>query len=1186
MRKAFFAGPLILASFLASAAFSYDNQVTHPGITEAALGIYGAKFGDQLTTEQRNWIISGSIAEDVSPRYLNHFYNPATGQGLTDEFQGLPAKYWAFHQDNWTSMGGDYSVPAILDNYRRGNYRLAYSGIGHILHLIQDMSVPAHTRNDAHGEGDPFEKWCQENGKININRINFIAVNNIESVFNSLSLFSHNDFLSFDTVPLSIEDKLIVKTEKDIYGATVNYGYYNGHKVILVYRLLNKIKYEFDFRVHLDYWNLLAPQAVGYSAGALDYFVRQFEQIDQEKKSATAQKDQAWWQVIQDLAEQVADNLRYSAGQSIAATGDSAYIGALNVLGQGQLWADDIRLFTESLAETVNTAAVSSSEVSQQIVQAAQDNWRQIAESIQKKTSGQTRSDDQILASLQKSAVGKTVSAAEPDSQVKGIKIVNGSGDNMDNLLDPAPDPETGQGIIEDEIEGNLHPAPSSGRVILLGDGTPPQTDIIGMPQSPASSTSASFQAASNEVGSSFQCDLDSSGWIDCLSRIELANLAEGGHTLAVRARDSSGNIDPVPAVYYWIVDTASPRADLASAPPVFSSSTQADLIMRADEISSFTCHLNADQAQVCPATTSYSGLIAGWQDFYFQPRDAAGNIGSTTLYSWLVDTATPTALITGLNSSYGQTGFTVAWTGTEPGSASFSGIADYDVEYQTGSDPWQIFASATSATAAIYGSDTEEEIAIRFRVRARDAAGNSGDWSPSSQTKISHRAEHLVISEVRIGGDTATDEFVELYNPTDTGIDLSGWRLSRLTSGGTAGNLLTSFPGIIIPPGGYYLVTHPTGYDGAVTADAVYSTANSIAADNTIILYSDAGLNIADKLGLGYAPEYETVSTANPAANQSAERKYISSSTAAALSSGLHRYSGNGYDTDNNAADFVINPVSDPQNSESSAEPSASDPIRPAAVSDLALSSASTTSLTLSWSAPAHSQGSAPSRYDLRYSADATGDCRLGSGWLSANVISSYLLPVPSAPGILQSADISGLEAGRSYCWAVKTYNGEGWSLLSNQISLATKCIAPAPRHSYYTARLDIANHDTVPGQADEHTVIFDVTGPDRGFRLSVHNDGSCVVGHTSAMGSSASSHRLIVEVVYNTATMRMTGQYRFCTDDRFNPNKISNNRCIDGNVWGGSRWASQAQFANKYEFIIFNDSSYTEWISPSPVH
>lgn len=157
--------------------------------------------------------------------------------------------------------------------------------------------------------------------------------------------------------------------------------------------------------------------------------------------------------------------------------------------------------------------------------------------------------------------------------------------------------------------------------------------------------------------------------------------------------------------------------------------------------------------------------------------------------------------------------------------------------------------------------------------------------------------ANHVVISEIQVGGATATDEFVELYNPTNSDVSLSGWRLSKKISSGTLSNLVTTIAGNI-PSHGHFLITHPTGYTGSTTHDAIYSTTSSITSDNTVILYDDAGHTVVDKVGMGTAIDFEGTATVVPANGTSIER------------------SSPGQDTDNNLNDFVLKDVSDPHNS------------------------------------------------------------------------------------------------------------------------------------------------------------------------------------------------------------------------------------------------------------------------------
>lgn len=174
--------------------------------------------------------------------------------------------------------------------------------------------------------------------------------------------------------------------------------------------------------------------------------------------------------------------------------------------------------------------------------------------------------------------------------------------------------------------------------------------------------------------------------------------------------------------------------------------------------------------------------------------------------------------------------------------------------------------------------------------------------------------ASQVVISEIQLAGATADDEFVELYNPTSSAVSLAGFRLTRKTSTGTQSNLVASLTGSI-PAHGYFLVG-PPGFSGA---DATYSaTMNRIAANNSILLYSDAGVTLVDKVGLGTATDSETAATVSPGAGQSVERFSAAGSHDAA--------GGNAEDSGNNSADFFLQAAPNPQNTSSPIEPAAAE--------------------------------------------------------------------------------------------------------------------------------------------------------------------------------------------------------------------------------------------------------------------
>lgn len=162
---------------------------------------------------------------------------------------------------------------------------------------------------------------------------------------------------------------------------------------------------------------------------------------------------------------------------------------------------------------------------------------------------------------------------------------------------------------------------------------------------------------------------------------------------------------------------------------------------------------------------------------------------------------------------------------------------------------------------------------------------------------KIFGASDHLLISQIQIAGATASDEFIELYNPTSDPIDMSSFRLTKKVSSGTQSNLIASMSGVI-NPNSYYLFAH-TNYIGSVSADKTYST-SSVTADNTVILYSDSGATVIDKVGFGnpFLGEYEELPfPTNPTANQSIIRL-------------------NNFDSNNNSNDFIIQEISTPRNS------------------------------------------------------------------------------------------------------------------------------------------------------------------------------------------------------------------------------------------------------------------------------
>ena len=180
--------------------------------------------------------------------------------------------------------------------------------------------------------------------------------------------------------------------------------------------------------------------------------------------------------------------------------------------------------------------------------------------------------------------------------------------------------------------------------------------------------------------------------------------------------------------------------------------------------------------------------------------------------------------------------------------------------------------------------------------------------------------ANHVVISEIQTAGDTANDEFIELYNPTSQPVDITGWTLLRKTGGGASGNIISSMTGII-QAYGFYLIA-PDGYNGSTPRDAGYSNAsNVLTGDNSVILL-DTTDSFVDIVGMGSPTDSELFSTLDPIAGESVERKALPSSTNITMdTNGIHALLGNGEDSNNNGSDFTSRNIPQPQNSSSPIE-------------------------------------------------------------------------------------------------------------------------------------------------------------------------------------------------------------------------------------------------------------------------
>lgn len=297
--------------------FSYNDTITHPSLTDNIAKVYNANFEQKLSDEEINWLKQGSIEEDTPIRWMNHFYsfNLQTGLGSF-----LSSKQWAqdpIVQSAYFFAKGNQTWQKAIESYAKGDNRTAFIALGHVLHLLEDTTVPAHTRLDPHPEGDPYEQWAFN--KVG-SAIDFIVapvlVSSLNMAFDDLASYSSNNFLSKDTIKQEKEWILDLKTATFIEdGKNIDcYLSYDGqrHEFCIVSSDKNfvdtnkKILYLTN-KNHSDYFSLLAPKAISYGAGAVKLF---FEEAAKKKNE---QQEKSWWDKLKDSANQFLGNFSGSS---------------------------------------------------------------------------------------------------------------------------------------------------------------------------------------------------------------------------------------------------------------------------------------------------------------------------------------------------------------------------------------------------------------------------------------------------------------------------------------------------------------------------------------------------------------------------------------------------------------------------------------------------------------------------------------------------------------------------------------------------------------------------------------------------------------------------------------------------------------------------------------------------------
>ncbi|NTX62946.1 Ig-like domain repeat protein [Myxococcus sp. CA051A] len=270
------------------------------------------------------------------------------------------------------------------------------------------------------------------------------------------------------------------------------------------------------------------------------------------------------------------------------------------------------------------------------------------------------------------------------------------------------------------DTAGNVDPTPATRAWSV--DTVAPDITIVTGPSGTTNSTSATFTFTSSETPVTFECALDGASFTDCSTPATYDTLSQGSHTLAVRARDATGNLDATPATRTWTVDTVAPETSFTSTPPSSSNSAMASFDFTSNESSvAFECRLDGEVLFTpCTNPQAFPALAQGSHTLQVRAVDSAGNVDPTpATYTWTIDTSAPDTTLSG-----GPSGTTAAT------SATFSlASTESPARFECSLDG-ATFVSCTSPvthTGLVDGAHT-------FAVRAVDDAGNM-DPTPATRT-------------------------------------------------------------------------------------------------------------------------------------------------------------------------------------------------------------------------------------------------------------------------------------------------------------------------------------------------------------------------------------------------------------------------------------------------------------------
>ncbi|WP_114944830.1 Ig-like domain-containing protein [Microvirga calopogonii] len=307
-------------------------------------------------------------------------------------------------------------------------------------------------------------------------------------------------------------------------------------------------------------------------------------------------------------------------------------------------------------------------------------------------------------------------------------------------------------------------------------DTAPPDTTITASPASLTNSSSATFVFTSNEPGSTYSMSLDGGAFTAATSPKTFSGLADGAHTVMVRAHDAAGNVDPTPATYTWTVDTTAPTVTITSSKPSLKVGETATITFTFSEDpgSSFSWDGTSGDIAVSGGTLSAISGTGTTRTATFTPnantdagsasirvlagtyQDLAGNDGTASNNRALsYDTKAPNAPSIPSLTVSDDSGASSSDYVTNKDPLTFSGTAEAGATvklYDGAAEIASVTASGGTYTIQVTGL---EEGNHTLTAVAFDAAGNASTASGGLAVTVDRTPPTTTIASAMLSADT-----------------------------------------------------------------------------------------------------------------------------------------------------------------------------------------------------------------------------------------------------------------------------------------------------------------------------------------------------------------------------------------------------------------------------------------------